>query len=139
MKTASVIKSLVSYFNDFEILEGKTVGVNQLDETANDYCIAPLESYEPVMKRYIDGASMKQYVFDFQSTKTYSMDELDTSENLVFYENFAEAVKEKNKKKELPGIEGIQSIETISNGYMIDINSGVAVYQIQMRIVYIEG
>mgnify|MGYP003296926330 CR=1 FL=1 len=56
--------------------------------------------------------------------------------NSKFFEDFYNTIESKNKARILPAIEGIDTIECMDDGAMVDANSNTARYSILMRIKY---
>lgn len=57
-------------------------------------------------------------------------------ENSTFYEKLYDLIEENNNKGILPSIEGIESIECLNNGAILDATTNAAKYSIQMKITY---
>lgn len=136
MQKQSKIDALVEYFKSCPLLKNGVMGVDYLEDKATAYSINPYLNPSPVIRPYTDGGAYKQYPFYFQSTETYSPDAVDMIENSGFYEAFEEWIEEQNEIGNLPKIDGIQSIEAMSNGFLFDESGSVAIYQIQCRITY---
>ena len=136
MPKQSKIDALVDYFKLCPLLKEGVMGVDYLEDTAAAYSIHPYLNSSPVIRKYTDGGALKQYPFYFQSTEIYSSDAVDMIENSGFYEDFEKWIKDQNDAKNFPEIEGIQSIEAMSNGFLYDESGSVAIYQIQCRITY---
>lgn len=136
MPKQSKIDALVEYFKSCPLLKEGVMGVDYLEDKATAYSINPYLNANPVLHPYTDGGALKQYPFYFQSTEIYSPDAVDMIKNSGFYEDFEQWIKEQNKAGNLPDIEGIQSIESMSNGFLYDESGNVAIYQIQCRITY---
>lgn len=132
-----IIDALVDYFKLCPLLKEGVMGVDYLEDKATAYSINPYLNPSPVIRQYTDGGALEQYPFYFQSTEIYSSDAVDMINNSGFYEAFKRWIKKQNKDKNLPDIEGIQSIEAMSNGFLYDESGGTAIYQIQCRITYI--
>ena len=55
-----------------------------------------------IIKRYVDGSSVRQFEFIFASRESYGQEVLQNIENSGFYEHFADWIEEKNKASEFP-------------------------------------
>ena len=106
-----------------------------LDDDATSYSIEPIP-VEPVLRPYRDGGSLNQYVFQFGSREFYDNSVAQNINNLGFYERFQEEIETNNKNGVLPDIKGIQSIECLNNGAILDATTNTARYSIQMKITY---
>lgn len=132
-----MIEKLKEYFINHVTLaeEFRNILADFLGEDATDYVIEPI-GIEPVLRQYADGSYLGQLTFNFGSREYYDNSETQNIENLDFYERFSKEIEDNNKKRILPDIDGIQSIECLSNGTIDDIQKGTAKYVIQMRITY---
>lgn len=117
--------------------EFKSILADFLGEDATDYVIEPI-SIEPRLRQYADGSYLGQLTFNFGSREYYDNSKTQNIENLDFYEKFYNEIEENNKKRILPDIEGIQSIECLGNGTIQDVEKGTAKYVIPMRITYLK-
>lgn len=132
-----MIEKLKEYFINHVTLaeEFRNILADFLGEDATDYVIEPI-GIEPVLRQYADGSYLGQLTFNFGSREYYDNSETQNIENLDFYERFSKEIEDNNKKRILPDIDGIQSIECLSNGTMEGAEKGTAKYVIQMRITY---
>lgn len=117
--------------------EFENILVDFIGDEAITYTIEPIP-VEPVIRPYTDGSSLRQYVFQFGSREYYDNGVAQNIENLDFYERFKNEIETKNKNGILPDVEGIQSIECLTDGTIQDVQNGTAKYIIQMRITYIK-
>ena len=131
-----MISKLRQYFFDLGIIdENSNINVDFLSNKPIEYVIEPIPA-EPVIKQYSDGSTLRQFVFQFGSREYYGADVVQNMANTEFYENFSALIEDNNKKGVLPNIDGIQSIECLSNGTINEDNTDNAKYVIQMRIIY---
>lgn len=115
--------------------EFETILIDFLGNEAVTYTIEPVP-VEPVVRPYADGGSLRQFVFQFGSREYYDNGVAQNIENLGFYEKFKEEIEDNNKNGILPDIDGIQTIECLTDGTIQDVQNGTAKYIIQMRILY---
>lgn len=137
-KSESIIEALEQYFLKCDLLKDGCLRVDFLGEKPVEYSIEVLPC-DPVVKRYANGSSVRQYLFAFGSREYYSQERLQNIQNSAFYEKFADWVETKNRSEELPelpsGMEA-QGIEVVSSGYLFDGSMKNARYQIQLRLLY---
>lgn len=127
--------STCPYLDEFH----KGLGVDHLKEDGPAYMIESTPC-EPIIKKYMDGSSIRQYEFIFASKDMYGSDVMQNIENIGFYEHFANWLEEQTKARSFPVMdEGMnpQSILAIASGYIFN-TEGIdeAVYQIQCRLKY---
>lgn len=134
-----MIEELKKYFLNKVTLaeEFKNILADFLGDEATDYVIEPIP-IEPVLKQYADGSYLGQLTFQFGSREYYDDSNDQNIENLDFYERFQAEIESNNRNHILPNIDGIQSIECLSNGTIQDVQKGTAKYVIQMRITYLK-
>lgn len=93
----------------------------------------------PVVRTYVDGSSIRQYQFHFNSREAYSMDRILAMQNEAFYENFCNWVEEQSMIGNLPEMpEGCeaQSLNVLAPGFMLDATMENAFYQVQLQLQY---
>lgn len=131
-----MIDKLRNYFFQLGIIdENSNINVDFLSNEPIEYVIEPIP-VEPIIKPYKDGGSLRQFVFQFGSREYFGADVVQNMANTEFYENFSALIEDNNRKGVLPKIDGIQSIECLSNGTINEDNTNNAKYVIQMRITY---
>ena len=132
-----MIEKIKEYFLQNVTLaqEFENILIDFLGDEATTYSIEPIPT-ESVVRRYADGGSLNQLVFQFGSREFYDNGVAQNINNLDFYEKFQNEIETNNKNGVLPDIEGIQSIECLNNGTIQDVQSRTAKYVIQMRITY---
>ena len=131
-----MIDKLRNYFFELGIIDGNSnINVDFLSNEPIQYVIEPIP-VEPIIKAYKDGGSLRQFVFQFGSREYYGADVIQNMKNTEFYEDFSALIEDNNRKGVLPKIDGIQSIECLSNGTINEDNTSNAKYVIQMRITY---
>lgn len=120
--------------------EGK-INVDYLGLDVTEYSIDAVPA-ETVIKKYIDGSSERQFLFNFASIEYYGADVIQNIDNSGFYERFAKWLDDMSSNGELPEMpEGTKpiKIEALSSGYMFDSNTDTARYQIQCRLLYYQN
>ena len=94
-----------------------------------------------IVKQYVDGSAIKQFVFVFGSREYYGPDVLQNIENSGFYEELSEWFDEQSKTGNLPTLKNGKKaikIEALTTGYLFDATEDNARYQIQARLIYYE-
>lgn len=137
-KADSIIDALEKYFIGCELLKDGALRVDYLGEKPVEYAIEVLPC-DPVVKRYLGGSTVRQYLFAFGSREFYSQERLQNIQNSAFYERLADWVETKSMSGVLPelpdGMEA-QQLEVVSSGYLFDGSMTNARYQIQLRLLY---
>lgn len=137
-KADSIIDALEKYFIGCELLKDGALRVDYLGEKPVEYTIELLPC-DPVVKRYLGGSTVRQYLFAFGSREFYSQERLQNIQNSAFYERLADWVETRSMSGVLPelpdGMEA-QQLEVVSSGYLFDGSMTNARYQIQLRLLY---
>lgn len=137
-KADSIIDALEKYFIGCELLKDGALRVDYLGEKPVEYTIEVLPC-DPVVKRYLGGSTVRQYLFAFGSREFYSQERLQNIQNSAFYELLADWVEIRSMSGILPelpdGMEA-QQLEVVSSGYLFDGSMTNARYQIQLRLLY---
>lgn len=137
-KADSIIDALEKYFIGCELLKDGALRVDYLGEKPVEYTIEVLPC-DPVVKRYLGGSTVRQYLFAFGSREFYSQERLQNIQNSAFYELLADWVETRSMSGILPelpdGMEA-QQLEVVSSGYLLDGSMTNARYQIQLRLLY---
>ena len=134
----SIIEGLADYFLQCPLLGD---GVFRVDALGSDPVEYALESAitSPILKKYVNGDTLRQYQFNFVSREYYDMDRIQNIQNSEFYEQFAEWVEEQESLGNFPELpEGCEpdSLSVLSSGYIMDISMRNARYQIQLQLIY---
>lgn len=114
------------------------INVNYLGENTVSYMIEELPR-EQILKKYIDGSSLRQYCFMFVSREVYGQDIVQNIANSEFYENFAKWLELQSELNKLPVLDSdkvAQKIEVLTSGYVFEKNLDKAQYKIECRVVY---
>jgi len=116
----------------------KQINVNFLSNDINNYSIDKIPDISTVEK-WVMGVEIHRDVYSFRSRMNYSADVIDNIENIGFYEEFENKIAQKNKLKELPSIDGIESISCLNCGSMVNASTNTAEFDIQIQIEYRVG
>ncbi|MCI8673057.1 MAG: hypothetical protein HFI89_06165 [Lachnospiraceae bacterium] len=133
-----MIEGIEQYFLNCDVLKDGCLRVDFLGNKPVEYAIEVLPC-DPVLKRYVGGDTVRQYLFAFGSREYYSQERLQNIENSVFYENFSDWVEEQSQAGNLPELpEGMeaQELKVLSSGYLFDGSMSNARYQIQLQLKY---
>lgn len=133
----SITKAIRDYLLTCPYLNEGIVNVDHLSNGVNEYSIDKLSS-EPVVKKYTDGSTLRQFQFALTSTKSYSSDYLNNIKNNDFYDLFEKWIEQQNQINNFPKLsdEKICTIEVVKDSYMVSNQTDTAKYQIQLRILY---
>lgn len=139
-----IINSLRNFIRECPYLQefngAIRVNVDYLGEESTVYSIEETPC-EPIIKKYVDGSSKRQYQFVFTSRENYGADVLQNIDNCGFYEHFSTWLEEQNLIGNLPELENKEAlkIEATSTGYAFQTDIDKARYQIQCKLIYMQG
>jgi hypothetical protein len=77
------------------------VNVNYLEPNPDTYSIEEIP-IDPIVKKYVNGDSIRQYAFIFTSREPYGADVLQNIDNSGFYERFATWIETNNNNDIFP-------------------------------------
>lgn len=134
----SIMEGLTEYFLQCPLLKEGVFRVNALGDMPVEYAleagIAP-----PIQKKYINGSTVRQYPFNFNSREAYSLDRVLAIQTDNFYERLCNWVEEQNNLGILPEMpQGCEALgmTVLAPGYMLDATMENAYYQIQLQLQY---
>lgn len=111
------------------------INANMLSSDPINYSLDKIPE-ESTIERWVMGTNLCRDVYSFRSRVEYSQDAIVNLKNVGFFEVFEQIIKTKNKNKELPDIDGIESIECLNCGSMTNANTNTAVFDIQIQVTY---
>ena len=131
-----MIEKIREYFIENNIIDNKSrINVDFLGEKAEEFAIIPMP-VNPILEQYVNGSSLRQFQFQLISCNHYGANVMQNMANSTFYEKLYDLIESNNKKRIYPQIDGIESIECLNNGAIVDATTNTARYSIQMRITY---
>ena len=131
-----MIEKIREYFIENKIIdENCRINVDFLGEEPTEFALEPIP-INPIVESYINGSSLRQFQFQLLSCNAYGADVIQNVANSSFYEKLYETIENNSKKRNLPNIVGIQKIECLNSGGILDATTNTARYSIQMRILY---
>ena len=136
----TIIESVREYLKACPLLEDGLLRVDFLPEEAATYSV-DVTPVTPVVKRYMDGSSVRQFLFTLATRTYYGEFIRQQLDNLAFFDQFEEWIDEQNRAKALPDLgEGRQAqrLEVTTSGYVFAADTETARYQIQCRLTYFQ-
>lgn len=134
----TVAESVRNWLKQYPGLDGR-LDVDFLDEDAETYSIDTIPC-EEILKRYLDGSTVKQFQFAVSSRRYYEQNIKQNLSNLKFFEDLTAWVEGQTKARNLPKMDKgrtAQKMVVTSTAYPFDVSEdGKARYQLQMRFEY---
>src|SRR5574344_1018263 len=106
------------------------LGVDYLNSDTTTYSLEEVP-VNPIVKKYIDGSSIRQATFIFCSREPYGPELQQQLENSGFYEDFSDWLEKCNDNNKLPVLcngKEARSIEAITSGYAYNTDADNAIY-----------
>lgn len=137
----TIIDGVRAWLKTYEGLADGRLSVDFLPEEAKSYSVDTVPTTE-IVKRYLDGSSIRQYLFCVSSREFYSDDIAQNVDNQAFYEGLSSWLESKSKRRHFPDIgtgRTVRTIEISSTAYPFIVDDhGTARYQLQLRLTYFQ-
>lgn len=136
----TIIGALREYFLACPLTGNQRLGVDYLPEEGIAYSIDSTPATE-VIRQYVGGSSLRQYLFVFRSVNDYGPDALQNMANSGFFEQLAAWLEQQTRLRRFPALgpgRVAQKIEAQSTGYLFTASPDTGKYQIQCRLVYLQ-
>lgn len=137
----TIIDGVRAWLKTYEGLADGRLSVDFLPEEAKSYSVDTVPTTE-IVKRYLDGSSIRQFLFCVSSREFYSDNIAQNVDNQAFYEGLAAWLERKSKLLQFPNIgtgRTVRSIEISSTAYPFVVDEhGTARYQLQLKLTYFQ-
>lgn len=137
----TIIDGVRAWLKTYEGLADGRLSVDFLPEEAKSYSVDTVPTAE-IVKRYLDGSSIRQFLFCVSSREFYSDNITQNVDNQAFYEGLAAWLERKSKLRQFPNIgtgRTVRSIEISSTAYPFVVDEhGTARYQLQLKLTYFQ-
>lgn len=135
----SLLSSIKTYISGYsQLATGAPLWVDYLGSEPIGYAIIPLPGTK-VVETYLDGSSLREYPFAFQSMEL-TADEAERLDNNGFYEAFADWLETQSLAGTLPTLaSGKTAVSIEALGWAFIYESGesqTAIYRIQCKLTY---
>ena len=115
----SIIESVRDFISGCPLLKnGILLNVDRLGDSEIEYTIDS-DITDPILRRYTDGSSLRQFNFVFASREKYGADTLQNIANSGFYEDFADWIETQSNAGNLPILDKYRTPQ------YIEVQSGV--------------
>lgn len=134
----TIIESVREFILTCPLVDGQLLRIDFLPEEAASYSV-DVTPTEPVVKKYLDGASTRRFLFTLATRSYYDDYYRQQIDNLAFFEQFADWIEAQDRAGRLPELsEGKRSlkISVTTSGYLFSPESETARYQIQCCLTY---
>lgn len=141
MTVDTIIEGVTAYMAECPAIKDYRLNVDFLPERSVEFAIASIPA-PPIIKQYVDGTSLRAFVFTLTSVNEYGSDHLYAIESVGVYENVSDWVEHNSRNGILPLLpEGKKpyKMEVVSSGYLYSVAGTKARYQMQLQVLYKQG
>lgn len=145
MSNMKIMSSISEWIETFPLIEQTTdifpptsVVVESLGSDIKSYMIQS-EPVNPIVRRYMDGTSIRQFAIAFSSRESYGQETLQNIENSGFHEEFIGWVEKCKKDKNMPYFGAnreVTKVTVTTTPYVFDTTATTAQYRMQMLFTY---
>lgn len=125
---------LIGVINELKTNWGE-LNVDYLSSEPDNYSIDRVPT-SSVVETWITGTELHRDVYSLRSRMNYSADTMSNIENIGFFELFEKKIRIKNEKKQLPLIQGIESIQCLNCASTRSVDTNTCEFYIQIQIEY---
>ncbi|MDR1801892.1 MAG: chloramphenicol resistance protein [Lachnospiraceae bacterium] len=140
----TIIDSVRTYIKTFPGLRDyvEQIARIDLDGLAEDTTCYAIEVTpgNPVLRKYLDGSAVKQFLFVFAS-RELTAEDVQKVDCYAFYEAFEEWLDAQSRAEILPDLgenREAMDIRALTSGYVFNKEHETSQYQIQCRLKYLE-
>ena len=136
----TIIEAVKQFVGQYPGLQGGKLNVDFLPAEAANYSVDAVPT-KTVVKQYMDGSSVRQFLFVLASRTYYGPHIRQQLDNLQFFETFADWLDEKTSARSFPDLgerRTVRKMEVVTSGYAFAPDTETARYQIQCKIIYFE-
>ena len=133
-----MMNNIKAFIGTCPVLSDVDVNINYLGENDASGAIENV-SAEPIIKNYIDGATLRQFLFAIALRQDYGQDVAANSAAIAKLEQISDWIGEQDRMGILPALDGNRSsvsLEVVKTGWVEEKESNTAKYQLQCRLVY---
>lgn len=130
----TLIEYIRELFKTCPLLADERINVDFLEADHGSYSINTSPA-DPIVQRYVNGDTRRQYVFEFASAEWYGAEIRQNLENVGFWEALADWIE----SVPLPPLDGSkepQQLQILTSGYAFLTEADAARYQIDCRLLY---
>lgn len=136
----TLIEAVRAWIGTCPLVEGEKLLVDFLPAEAASYSV-DVVPVTPVVRRYLDGSSIRQFLFIVATRTWYGNLVRQQIDNLAFFEDLADWIADQDNEKNYPNLgpgRQARSLEITTSGYVFAPGTETARYQIQCRLEYFQ-
>ena len=136
----TVIEAVRTFIAACPLVEDELLHIDFLPPEAASYSV-DVVPVSPVVKRYLDGSSVRQFLFVVATRTYYGSFVRQQLDNLAFFEDLADWIAAQDSAKNFPDLgpdKEARRLEVVTSGYVFAPDTETARYQIQCRLEYFQ-
>lgn len=140
----TVMEALHSYFKTAPVFANQRLDIDCLQSDPDKFSLDSVPS-ERIVKRYLDGGSVRRQLFTVSSRADFGPDINQQEENLQVFETLETWLDSQDALGILPPLgekRRARTLRVLSTAYPIEVDEGsiggLARYQIQMELIYLQ-
>jgi len=144
MDNTSAIKPIVECVRDWILTcplidDFNSLTVDYQEDGIDSFTIETVPC-DTIVKRYVNGSSIRRYEFNISSVQAFTQEILDQISNSFFFERLSDWMENcsGDNLPQLGSSKLVQDVTAITNGYMISSDQTTARYMIQCRLTYLQ-
>ncbi|MBY6932285.1 hypothetical protein [Clostridium botulinum] len=134
-----IIEAIKDYIGSLDCMSTfeNAINANYLGAETDSFSLEEIPC-EPILKKYLDGSTKRQFRFAFCSREPYGQEVIQQIDNSGFYEKFSDEIEKKNNNGILPIDDNIEplSLKVTSSAYVASNDEDTAMYQINLNLSY---
>ena len=140
MSATTILDALHTYLETCPIFDGAGLFVDFLPDTGAHFAVDTAPA-QPVVKRYVDGRSIRQYRFDLRLQDAYDGEVLQAIANSGLFERLVDWMDAQTRARNLPALppgKTAQTISALTTGYLYQPHAELGRWMIQCRLTYLQ-
>lgn len=141
----TVIDSLHTWLKSCPLFANERLDIDCLQSKADSYSLDAVPC-ERIVKRYLDGSTVRRQLFTVSSREVYGPDLTKQSKNLQLFEDLEDWLESEIDTGRMPDLgtnRRVRSLSVLSSGYPVEADEGqgggTARYQIQLELIYLQN
>lgn len=136
----TILEHIRDYLRGYPKLAGERIDIDCLGSDADSFSLDAVPG-EPVVRRYLDGSTVRRCLFLFSCRAYYGQDLRQQAENLALLEDLEQWLERQRLFCKAPALgekRAARPIAVVTSAYPAIINgdTGMARYQIQCELLY---
>ncbi len=136
----TILDALHTWLETCPAFDGEGLYVDFMPDTGVHFALDSAPT-QPVVKRYTDGSSVRQFRFDLRLQDAYDGEVLQAIANSGLFEQVADWMDAQTRARRLPALPAgktAQSVTALTTGYLYQPHENFGRWMIQCRMTYLQ-